>query len=298
MTRSRLLTILVVLALLLGSASLVQGQSTNCAAPHTAANTLLAQAKSALDKGHLAAEQAGNSARLLEAQAASAPCLAANALTATPTVAPTNTRTATSAPANTQTATSVPTETPSATREATSTPRTPTSTATPSAALSATPSTTPAVTRTFTTTRSRAAFSLSYPVIWSDAVELGNGSVVLGSSEGGLRAALAGTPPRSSTDIGMTVNVLLLDSPPGDIASLLRGVLESNDRIRNFSPPLSTTIGNFNAAYSDIGIIGRRVVLVDLGNNYVALANVYAQTASMNRLYPQAEAILASLRVQ
>jgi hypothetical protein len=66
MTRSRLLTILVALALFLGSASLVQGQSTNCAELYATANALLTQAKSALDKGDLATAAALiNSARAL-----------------------------------------------------------------------------------------------------------------------------------------------------------------------------------------------------------------------------------------
>jgi hypothetical protein len=317
MTRSRFLTILVALALFLGSASLVQGQSTNCAELYATANALLTQAKSALDKGDLATaaalinsaralltpclsdsncpsviavntllEQAGNSADasvisslLLGAQAAFAPCLAV------------------SAPAATRTAT--PTETPFATRGATNTPRALAPTATPRTARpTATPRVAPATTRTFTTVKSRVAFSLRYPTAWFEASELNSGLVVLGSSAGGWVAAGLGVPPREATDIGLTIGVLRLDSPPRDIANLLRGVLSSSDNIRSFSPPRSARIGNFNAAYSDIGTVGRRVVLIDLGNNYVALANVYAQAVSMNRLYPQTETILASLRVR
>jgi hypothetical protein len=170
--------------------------------------------------------------------------------------------------------------------------------ATRTARPTATPRVAPATTRTFTTVKSRVAFSLRYPTAWFEASELDSGLVVLGSSAGGWVAAGLGVQPREATDIGLTIGVLRLDSPPRDIANLLRDVLISSDNIRSFSPPRSARIGNFNAAYSDIGTVGRRVVLIDLGNNYVALANVYAQTASMNRLYPQAETILASLRVQ
>lgn len=303
--KSRFWGILIACAVLLSGVSLAQGQSANCTELYTAANTLLTQAKAALDRGDLATatalvssaravltpclndsrcpsvgavgtllEQAANSSDanvvgslLIGAQAAFAPCLATSpALRApTETLAPPTLR---------------PTATPRVVRP------------------TATPRVAPATTRTFTTTKSRVAFSLRYPTAWFDASELDNGTVILGNTVGGWVAAGLGTRPLENTDLGASVGVLRLDSAPNNIASILSGVLSRNENTQNFSTPRRTTIGTFTAAYSDIGTVGRRVVLIDLGNNYVALANIYAHPQSMNRLYPQVETILASLRVR
>lgn len=310
----RLLKFLIVIVVFFSGVSLVQGQSPNCASLYATANMLLSQAKSALESGDLATasaliqsaqtllspclsdgncpsvaavvtllEQAGSSSDasivnslLVGAQAAFTSCLAVSeiASTSVPTARPTLRPTSTARP------TVRPTATPRTTRPA------------------PTPRTVPAATRTFITTKSQVTFTVRYPTVWFDASELENGTVILGNTVGGWVAAGLGVRPRENTDLGVSIGVLRLDRPPSNLVGLLRGVLSSNENITNFSAPVSTRIGSFEAAYSDIGRVGRRVVLINLGNNYVALANIYAHTERMATLYPQAEIILASLRVQ